>query len=86
MLVEHYFCKENSSLGLKMPIKDITNEEKSMLYMVGRKPVEINKITEARLPGGAVTDSTKMLMSDANSFTGSFTWSEIGVQTEVHYE
>ena len=47
---------------------------------------EINKITEARLPGGAVTDSTKMLMSDANSFTGSFTWSEIGVQTEVHYE
>ena len=46
MLVQHYFCKENSSLGLKMPIKDITNEEKSMLYMVGRKPVEINKITE----------------------------------------
>ena len=47
---------------------------------------EINKITEARLPGGAVSDSTKMLMSDAPSFTGSFTWSDIGVQTEVHYE
>ena len=44
---------------------------------------EINK--EARLPC-PVTDSTKMLMSDANSFTGSFNWSDIGVQTEVHYE
>ena len=46
---------------------------------------EINKITEARVPS-VVSDSTKMLMSDVNSFTGSFTWSEIGVQTEVHYE
>ena len=46
---------------------------------------EINKITEARVPS-VVSDSTKMLISDVNSFTGSFTWSEIGVQTEVHYE
>ena len=38
-----FYSQENY---LKMPIKDITNEEKSMLYMVGRKPVEINKITE----------------------------------------
>ena len=47
---------------------------------------EVNKITEARLPSGTVSDSTKMLMSDTHSFTGSFTWSDIGVQTEVHYE
>ena len=29
-----------------MPLKDITNEEKSNLYMVGRKPKESAKITE----------------------------------------
>ena len=29
-----------------MPIKDITNEEKSNMYMVGRKPMEIRRISE----------------------------------------
>ena len=30
----------------KMPIKDITNEEKSNMYMVGRKPLEVRKLNE----------------------------------------
>ena len=29
-----------------MPIKDITNEEKSNLYMVGKKPPDLTRITE----------------------------------------
>ena len=31
---------------LRMPIKDITPEEKSNLYMVGKKPKESTKISE----------------------------------------
>ena len=30
-----------------MPIKDITNEEKSNLYMVGKKPKEVQRISES---------------------------------------
>ena len=38
-----------------MPIKDITNEEKSNLYMIGRKPKEPTKITESeRGPLGCI--------------------------------
>ena len=31
----------------KMPIKDITNEEKSNLYMIGKKPKEVQRISES---------------------------------------
>ena len=30
-----------------MPIKDITNEEKSNLYMIGKKPKEVQRISES---------------------------------------
>ena len=40
-----------------MPIKDITNEEKSNLYMVGRRPTENTKISENER-GTALIDRT----------------------------
>ena len=41
-----------------MPIKDITNEEKSNLYMVGKKPKEVQRISESER-GILVADITE---------------------------
>ena len=40
-------CLLPTGLLKLMPIKDITNEEKSNLYMVGKKPKEVQRISES---------------------------------------
>ena len=45
-LSQLHFIDYSGLAWFKMPIKDITNEEKSNMYMVGRKPMEIRRISE----------------------------------------